>query len=1001
MIALLLAQIRTRWGQALSLLVLSMVATGAAVSAPVFADSIDRAAAAEQAATASSRELMVSIPVTFHEWSESPSGHLAHAEAMSALGSFEPVFTAEIRVRGLPDDPRAHGLHRLLGRDGFCQQVVFSAGRCPVASREIALPRDLATSTSRSVGDQVTLVPAVEMRGEIHDDGPPAVVTVVGIFDARDPDDPYWTAALHPLGAGAQPAAIFTNRTTVQTMAHVQERFHADAILRAEALTPEQIPRIRGQIADAARRLAGTELPPNLVTEVPSLLDRIEDQGGRARLLLPVAVSPLAGLCWLVLFLAVGHGVAARRQEIGAIAVRGVPARTRAAVVASECLAPVLLGVPLGLGLAIGLGGWVGPAPGRFALPAGQLLTPGYLLAAGVALAGSLVAVLLALRRELATPVAKLLRRVAPRGRAAVAGEVLLIGAAGAVIADLRFFDRDLVGLLTLAPALVMVAAAVLAARVARVLTDLAGRWSLRHGRLAPALAARHLVRRTGATRLLVVLGVGFGLLCFGTASAEVAAAGRAAEAERTLGAARVVSVAPVDAGTLLAAVRAADPAGVHAMAAIRVPRSQHDPPRLAVDASRLAPIARWPEGGPPVAEVAAGLRPEAPAPAVVHDGVLVAELVPERGAAGGVLTVEVRLVPVTGGQPVTASFGRLVGDQATYRAEVSGCPEGCRMAGLTLRAELDEARDLGVVLRALRQGGEDVTGGDLADPARWRSPDGGVTAFPTDLQSRSGGLSVTVERVTGAAEIPIGYVDAPYPLPVVTAGDPVVAGTLRGIDHELLEATTTAVVPALPLLGASGVLMDLEYAERSSARPGTVHPGQVWLAADAPAGIVDRLRAQGLHVTGDQSVEDLVAAAERTGAAHALRFFQLAGAAAGVVGLLALALVVTVDRRGGGPGGRELRRQGVRSRTLTWAAVWSYGGVVLTAALTGAFGAAAAWLATGDRLPFGLDRSVLPPWPDLGAVAAPWTVAAAVLLVAALAGAVGQRAGARTEGAG
>src|SRR5690606_12529147 len=48
MIALLLAQIRTRWGQALSLLVLSMVATGAAVSAPVFADSIDRAAAAEQ-----------------------------------------------------------------------------------------------------------------------------------------------------------------------------------------------------------------------------------------------------------------------------------------------------------------------------------------------------------------------------------------------------------------------------------------------------------------------------------------------------------------------------------------------------------------------------------------------------------------------------------------------------------------------------------------------------------------------------------------------------------------------------------------------------------------------------------------------------------------------------------------------------------------------------------------------------------------------------------------
>src|SRR5690606_28517994 len=258
-----------------------------------------------------------------------------------------------------------------------------------------------------------------------------------------------------------------------------------------------------------------------------------------------------------------------------------------------------------------------GPPAGRAGRPG-----PGAACAAGLALAGSVVAVLLAARRELAAPVAKLLRRVPPRRRAVtVAGEVLVVGLAVAVVADLRFFDRDLRGLMTLAPALVMVAAAVVAARVVRLGVDLAGKWSLRRGRLAPALAARHLARRPGAMRLLVALGLVFGMLGFAVASSEVAAAGRVTQAERSLGAVRVIDVAPVDAGTLLAAVRAADPSGQHAMAAIRIPGSQSEVPRLLVDSGRLAAVARWPEGGAPAGAVAARLRQEVAPPVLVTDG--------------------------------------------------------------------------------------------------------------------------------------------------------------------------------------------------------------------------------------------------------------------------------------------------------------------------------------------------------------------------------------------
>jgi putative ABC transport system permease protein len=189
------------------------------------------------------------------------------------------------------------------------------------------------------------------------------------------------------------------------------------------------------------------------------------------------------------------------------------------------------------------------------------------------------------------------------------------------------------------------------------------------------------------------------------------------------------------------------------------------------------------------------------------------------------------------------------------------------------------------------------------------------------------------------------------------------------------------------------GMLMDLEYAERLAAQPGVAPEGQVWLTGDTPPEVVDRLRDQGLVIIDDQSVDSVQAASDNSGAALALRFYVLAAGMAVLVGLGALVLVTAVDRRTWRRSLRELHSQGLAERTTTAAALWSYGGMVVAGAVAGGLAAVAAWLATGQRLPFGVEESALVYWPQWTVAAGAWSVVVLVLLAAAVA------AGARKVG--
>ncbi|GAA2760232.1 hypothetical protein GCM10009872_55930 [Actinopolymorpha rutila] len=1000
MIAVVLAQLATRWGQALTLFVLSMAATLAAVCVPAFAVAIDRAAIRNEVAVADNADRTVSMPPLSVDSPnlrtdvlESADGLQTYTDARSRLKGFTPVTTAQLHVRGIERGRPEAEPRNLLARDGFCRHVTFTQGRCPVGSREVALPAALVPVAKVHAGDEVTLTPVRRKDQTWEPDGPAVALTVVGVFEADHPKSAYWSLE-DPLGR-LGPPAIMTNRATTGSLLHRQETLYLDSIMPTGLLTPDRLPVVRSQLKAAERRLLEDDpYGGGLLSTVPSLLDRIEAHGKHARALLPIAAAPLIALCWFVIHLAVGHGVWGRRQEIGAVALRGARWPTRALSMSAESLLPLLAGVPVGLlvtGALVTL-----TVSGETAFVG---VDRAQLLAAGVAAAGTIVAALLALRRELSAPVGALLRQVPSRSRRVVvaAVEVVVVALGVVVVAETRSLGGSLVGVMVAAPVVVVLAVAMLVSLAVRPLIGMAGRWSLRRGRVGPAVAAFYLARRPGSVQLLVVLALAFGTFGFGVTTTDVAAQGREATAEQLLGAERVLEVQDVDRTELLRAVRAADPSGRHAMAVVSAPSGDgSQPPVLGVDATRLAKVGRWPDGaghgeGPSPAKLASLLRPPAPETIMVGNGELTVRLETDPFTADKTLSATVLLRTPKNDQ-VAVKFGPVANGKPIYRAKLSECQDKCRLAGISISTTAVGAQRIGVNVAALRLDGRDVlTRAELADPRRWRTSGSGPITDQLRIIGDQDGLLLTQTSPRPGHDYVLHAVDVPYPLPAIIAGT-MPGKQLTNIDGEPVDFVAKAKVATLPGIGAKGALIDLTYAERLTAEPGFATTPQVWLAPGTPNQVLDRLRKEGLAIVTDRTVGGVRDSLEKSGAAMALHAYQLAAGVTVLVGLGALALVVAVDRRTWNPGMRALRIQGAAERLTTGAALWSYGGIVVTSAVTGAVAAGVAWFATSRRLPLGVDASLLANWPRWPHVAALELLVVGVLVAGAVAGGWWQR---------
>jgi hypothetical protein len=183
-----------------------------------------------------------------------------------------------------------------------------------------------------------------------------------------------------------------------------------------------------------------------------------------------------------------------------------------------------------------------------------------------------------------------------------------------------------------------------------------------------------------------------------------------------------------------------------------------------------------------------------------------------------------------------------------------------------------------------------------------------------------------------------------------------------------------------LPVIGADGVLTDLDAARRvagDSDQGGTL---QVWLTGDAPAAVVDAI---GLPVLDDRTADGRVAelAADSSVVTASFGLFAAVLAALLAAGLLAVA--AAVDREPQLDHLRALRHQGLPRRTALTTAYAGAGSVALAGLLGGLAAALAARpIADVTAPPFPDGWRVIPPPGALGPAALGIAAAVAVVVL-------------------
>ncbi|MEV0134240.1 hypothetical protein AB0H83_38000 [Dactylosporangium sp. NPDC050688] len=929
MAALMLAMLRARRGQALTLWLLAVLATAAAVAAPIYLTAIDRAVVDGEVQHASNAErtLWVSAPVERASGGAMPDEFERLAAERVQLSGFVSVFNTEfVAMPAGRDTAGSDQVRRVAFREDLCAEVVVVAGRCLMGGGETVLGEVVAKRLGLAVGDRVNNQAATfnSALNVFVPAGQPWTMTVVGLVKPRDPAGLYWGRAVSS-EQDYQNDPMYVARNTFAGADHPRELQTFEAYATGDAITIDRLPALRGWLAAAAASADNGHIGVN--TALSDLLDRIDSSREQAHRIVPLAAIPVVVLAWAVILLAVANVARLHRYEFGVVLLRGVPRRILWWLAAGETVLTVLAGAPVGL--------LVGRLIVGMAAPARAHVDTAVLPYAGIAVLGALLAGLAVQLRTVSAPVVALLREV--DGGAARVRTLLLetLFVLLAVVAVLQRRSGVLTGVTLVAPALVIAALALVAARLLRPLSfRLAGR-SLRRGALAGALTAFRLARRPAAHRLLVLLVVAAG--SFGFAGLETVVADREQQhrAELTVGAPTVLSIGQTTRTQLLKATRAADPEGHYAMAAVPIPAvSSNLPSSLAVDSTRLAAVVYWHAdySSEPVAALASRLRPAAGAGLTLTGAAVDLDLTAV-DLAGKPATLTAIVTPNGGVHRVQIDFGTISLGRRTYTAPSPACTAGCRLVSLQVGLPNYLGAPARLTLHTIQ--GEPFG-------ADWRMPSGATAAAAVD------GLAVTLppspRREAGSLLPP----DVPAALALVSTGPLPPDGSYASFDGPFGGAVV-GHANRLPRLGKRGSLVDLEAADRAATDSEITGFGEVWLARDAPASIVEALTAAGLTIVGRRTVADERAVLSRAGSALALRFFLLAATLSVLLGAAGLAVTTITAPRGELA---PLRTQGLPARVVRRVDWWAPASLVIVALPLGAVCAVVAWLLLGTAVP-------------------------------------------------
>ncbi|BCY13950.1 FtsX-like permease family protein [Actinoplanes sp. L3-i22] len=976
MFALVLGAVRTRTAQVLTILVLAMLAAAVAVAGPWFAfAAADRAATVDLAASGAAERAVSAVRDVNTQGD--PRAALAELGRQVPdtlrLPLKDPVtgLSALLSARSVAGAPQL----RTDYRDGFCDHVRLT-GRCPSAPGEAAVSEEAARRLGVTTGGTLTLQSSV-VSGTVP-------VRVVARYQRLDPDGPYWSDELFRGTTGLDPVFVPVDTFRARPLWGATAAY--DGVLPDDLIRGDRD--LAAKLTAADNRLGVTEV--RLATGARPLLETIRrDRSTALRGVLTAGVQ-LVILTWFAIGLAGRYTSRDRRSDAALLKLRGVSRAGTLRLAWGQHLVPlalgVLLGAPAGWLLARALAGGVPAAGDRSAALTWSAIAAGAVLLGGLAVLAAVEAALLG------KPVAALLRPAGGPGNPwwPVLADAVLLAIAAAALFQARS-GSPVVGVDAAAPALVALAVGLLAARLLGRAAARTGRVALRAGRLRLGLSALQLSRSAGAERVFALLVVGVALFVTAAGAQWGERAARAERGTADLGAVRVLTVSGTNRTGLVEAVRRADPGGRAAMAAVV---SRDGVLRiLEVDTTRLAAVAAWrpaygPVGTLPAATAAARL-PDLPA--VTGDRLTLRFR--RDGPAPVALTLTLRHEAT--GAPVTVGFGALAAGEGTVTAPVSGCAgaPGCRIVSWTLTSAPDRNGNTGpppdgaaVTIRELTQSGPEPAVLDraaLGDITRWRP---GTLGAALDVAATDGALRlVTDANASGLSHVgaQVWAAGTRGPLPVVLAGaEPDewrYSDALLGAYGEPAPVQVTRAVDALPVVGRSGVLIDLDVTRRLA---GAGDPGgdlQVWLAPGAPPGIVDALVAAGLTVGTDTTAAARQERLGGQGPAAVVRFALLAGAAALLLAAATVATAITAERRSLGEQLHDLRRQGLPARVAITVSFAGPAAMILAGVLIGVLATLVSVGLTGSPVPAFTDGwRVLP---------APSPLLPGVLALAALGG--------------
>ncbi len=913
---LVLRGLRWRWATSISVALVAVVAMVGGALGPLYANSAADSLVREGLSQAGLVSTGVQVRAQRAGQTQfSPEDLMTAVDERAADPSLDQWYgqeTLSLTVgNGVPHvDDRELGLAQVGWHRGQCDAVVITAGSCPDAPGEAMVSARTAERVDIAVGDFMQL----GITADRDDDR----VEIVGLYDQDTADASAWglaspaqlRSADYEQGADQLDEVVVDKDTMLRTGGDIAAVSFRS--LDAASVHQSQLPSLLAAVT-AATEISDTTaagIPNSVVTSgLPNFLGSLNPTVDEVVSASFAVTASLVLLAWFALFLVISATSEERSGEIALAKLRGMSARSTVMFGLTEPILLLLAAVPVGLAIAYGV---EVALTSRVLAPGTEVtLTPAVLVALAISFLGGVAAAAIAARSILTAPVMDQLRRTGGR-RARLARSVAIDAAAIALMAagiyQLKRGGSDVLALLT--PGLIALTAGLLAVRVLPRIARAQVARTRGSSRVASFLASRNIARRPSGLRIVVLLSLAVGLSVFAIDSWAVASANRVDAARAETGGYEVLHVHSDSAGSLLSAVRAADPSGTMAMAAVVSSNQQGG--LVAVDAERVGAVAAWdPEWtGSSRSTIGAKLHPAPTVPSIPLRDSVSFDVDYDRTDGEGDVTFRMAIRAATGLIHMV-EFDELRAGSSTIKVDLPMCvAEACTIEAFTFTQPIGATPSTATGTVTLSNMADSVGPIDLTSSGidGWRSgaaaipfpiPPGAVISVPAP------GQLVTSFTIDASADAAIELTDHPAALPVFLGSDLAQSTgtdstpTTQGLDGEIIpvQQLNSGVLPRI-LRG--GALADLSYALDAMGRAPLPLDYQVWLADDAPESIRATLEAGGFTVTGVDTVDQRVAELSRGGTALALQLFVVAALIALAIGAgtMLANTYVTVRRR-------------------------------------------------------------------------------------------------------